>query len=321
MSNEEANPELEFTKVRDNLVKTLDELYIDPDTSISVPELADSNIPLSDCDYIKDYLTRIKMIVKDEPSDSSIVSYLQALDEEIKDLKNLKNKILSTHNLQDYNKEMRKLKNHVFTAHDELLTFKNIQRKFRQISFDEISKSLAEVNTELHQFRRLRGLANNALTEKIYENAVSKYKTLEDNYRNNFYTAICATILISLIMFVIKKWLVSEIGEAEFWVLKASVLIIGVTLISYYLKQSSHYQRLSDQNYQTQLELQAYPSFMESIPTNEAAAIRKELALKYFGKEIDGSTHKDISNLISDQMKNTTAMIKATTDVLKHKIS
>jgi len=319
MSNAEANSELEFTTARDNLVKTLDELYTDPKTSINVPEFEGGNIPLSDFDYINDYLTRIKTIVKDEPSDSGIVSYLQALDEEIKDLKNLKNKILSTNNSQDYNKEMRILKNHIFAAHNELVTFKNIQRKFHQISFDEISKSLAEIKKELNQFRRLRGLANNGLTEKIYENAVGKYKTLEDNYRKNFYTAICATILISLTMFIIKKWLVSEIGEAEFWVLKASNLIIGITLISYYLKQSSHYQRLADQNYQTQVELQAFPSYMESVPTNESAAIRKELALKYFGKEIDGSTHKDMSNLISDQMKNTTEMIKATTDVLKQK--
>ncbi len=93
---------------------------------------------------------------------------------------------------------------------------------------------------------------------------------------------------------------------------------MGITLISYFLKQSSHYQRLADQNYQTQVELQAYPSFMESIPTEEAASVRKELALKYFGREIDGSTHKDMSNLISDQMKNTTDMVKATTEAIKN---
>ncbi|HGF8498890.1 TPA: hypothetical protein ACJB9M_001870, partial [Acinetobacter baumannii] len=89
-------------------------------------------------------------------------------------------------------------------------------------------------------------------------------------------------------------------------------------LISYFIKQSSHYQRLADQNYQTQVELQAYPSFMESIPTEEAASVRKELALKYFGREVDGAAHKDMSNLISDQMKSTTEMVKATTEAIKN---
>ena len=94
------------------------------------------------------------------------------------------------------------------------------------------------------------------------------------------------------------------------------LLAVG-TLITYFLKQSAHYQRLADQNYQTQVELQAYPSFMESIPTDEAASVRKELALKYFGREIDGSVHKDMGNLVVDQMKSTTEMVKATTDAIK----
>ena len=100
-------------------------------------------------------------------------------------------------------------------------------------------------------------------------------------------------------------------------VLLCPIIALGITLITYFLKQSLHYKRLADQNYQTQVELQAYPSFMESIPTEEAAFVRKELALKYFGREIDGATHKDMSNLISDQMKSTTDMVKATTEAIK----
>lgn len=120
-------------------------------------------------------------------------------------------------------------------------------------------------------------------------------------------------------MLIFKKFLISwfSLSTIEFWILKVSILLVGVTLVSYFLKQSSHYQHLSDQNYQTQVELQAYPSFMESIPSNEAASVRKELALKYFGRELDGSTHKDMSNLVSDQIKSTTEMVKATTDILK----
>ncbi|MFP0859324.1 hypothetical protein ACLDYQ_19080 [Acinetobacter baumannii] len=57
---------------------------------------------------------------------------------------------------------------------------------------------------------------------------------------------------------------------------------------------------------------------MESIPTEEAASVRKELALKYFGREVDGAAHKDMSNLITDQMKSTTEMVKATTEAIKN---
>lgn len=172
---------------------------------------------------------------------------------------------------------------------------------------------------EVEDFRKNRAISENAKTEDIYNSAVTKYKKLEEEYRSRFYWSIAILLSISIFMFVIKQYLVDSIlSDLEFWIVKLSIIAVGITLISYFLKQSSHYQRLADQNYQTQVELQAYPSFMESIPTEEAASVRKELALKYFGREIDGAAHKDMSNLISDQMKSTTDMVKATTEAIKN---
>lgn len=198
--------------------------------------------------------------------------------------------------------------------------FVRVKEDFKTYSLNTLSSTILEVNNELTSFRRLRNIADNAKTEGIYNNAVMKYRDLEKGYRTYFYWAIGLTVTISLATFFAKKLLVPDfLGDIEFWVLKASIIVVGITLITYFLKQSAHYQRLADQNYQTQVELQAYPSFMESIPTEEAASVRKELALKYFGREIDGAAHKDMSNLISDQMKSTTEMVKAATDVLKAK--
>ena len=183
-----------------------------------------------------------------------------------------------------------------------------------------INESSKKIDEELRNFRKLRNIADNALTENIYDQAVTKYRGLEKDYRWYFYWALGLTVGISLGTFFLKNIVVPDfLGNVEFWVLKASIVVVGITLITYFLKQSAHYQRLADQNYQTQVELQAYPSFMESIPTGEAASVRKELALKYFGREIDGAAHKDMSNLIFDQMKSTTEMVKAATDVLKAK--
>ncbi len=178
---------------------------------------------------------------------------------------------------------------------------------------------MTRVNDELVSFRRLRNIADNARTENIYNNAVTKYRKLEENYRLFFYCGIAIILFLSVGLLTLKQILVPHIFSiVEFWAVKASILLVGITLISYFLKQSTHYQRLADQNYQTQVELQAYPSFMESIPTEEAANVRKELALKYFGREVDGTAHKDMSNLISDQMKSTTEMVKATTEAIKN---
>ncbi len=178
---------------------------------------------------------------------------------------------------------------------------------------------MTRVNDELVSFRRLRNIADNARTEDIYNNAVDKYRELEKNYRLYFYCAIAIILFLSVGLLTLKQILVPNLFSiVEFWAVKASILLVGITLISYFLKQSTHYQRLADQNYQTQIELQAYPSFMESIPTEEAASVRKELALKYFGREVDGAAHKDMGNLVSDQMKSTTEMVKATTEAIKN---
>ncbi|MGK7250335.1 hypothetical protein ACSNOU_14770 [Acinetobacter oleivorans] len=195
----------------------------------------------------------------------------------------------------------------------------DLKREFENLSLNALKPVIEEVNQELSKFRRLKNLADNARTEDFYDKAVEKYRKLENNYRLSFFIGLGIIIAISIVSFLFKKYLLEKyLGESEFWAIKISILLGGITLISYFLKQSSHYQRLADQNEQIQLELQAYPSFMESIPTEEAASVRKELALKYFGREIDAAAHKDMSNLISDQMKSTTDMVKATTEAIKN---
>lgn len=197
--------------------------------------------------------------------------------------------------------------------------YAEIKRSFKELSVNALSPIINEVNTELLSFRRLRNIADNARTENIYNNAVNKYRELENSYRSYFYWGIGILLCLSVGLLTLKKDLVPQLfSTIEFWAVKVSLLLVGITLISYFLKQSAHYQRLADQNYQTQVELQAYPSFMESIPTEEAATVRKELALKYFGREVDGAAHKDMSNIISDQMKSTTEMVKATTEAIKN---
>ncbi|OUY08724.1 hypothetical protein [Acinetobacter populi] len=187
----------------------------------------------------------------------------------------------------------------------------------------KIESTRNDLVKEVEDFRRLRNNADNAKTENIYNNAVVKYRKYEWGYRIAFFLTLALVFGVSL-WFWNSDYLNNIINQpsyassAIFWSVKITSLIACITLLTYFLKQSSHHQKLADQNYQTQLELQAYPSFMESIPTEEAASVRKELALKYFGREVDGAAHKDMSNLISDQMKSTTDMVKATTEAIKN---
>ena len=234
---------------------------------------------------------------------------------------------VSTEFIKEFEKERNEkleiLKYQLETLNKSIFSFRKLKENFNDYLRIYINQSVNSVNKELEVFRRLRNLADNAKTEDIYNSAVIKYRKAENNYRYLFLGTLIIVILVSL-----KLWDTDYINNiinqpsyaksAIFWSVKITTLIASITLITYFLKQSAHYQRLADQNYQTQLELQAYPTFMESIPTDEAASVRKELALKYFGREIDGTAHKDMSNLISDQMKSTTEMVKATTEAIKN---
>ncbi|WP_155757958.1 hypothetical protein [Acinetobacter rudis] len=215
--------------------------------------------------------------------------------------------------------ELENFSNQLLVLANYLSTIRDLNLEFNKYTTKLINQSIVDVNKELETFKRLRNIADNGLTEGIYNNAVLKYQKFEKKYRKYFYRTVATVLILAFLLLLFKSKVISalQIGDTEFWVLKVSLLVVGVTLISYFVKQSVHYQKLADQNYQTQIELQAYPSFMESIPTNEAASIRKELALKYFGREIDGSTHKDMSNLILDQMKSTTELVKASAEVVK----
>lgn len=197
----------------------------------------------------------------------------------------------------------------------------NCHTNFHHVLKGHLGDAYEELTNELHRFRKDRNIYENFKAEDFYSNAVNKYLKLERKYRKYFYRTILIVFILTILLFLFKSYLLQEpfkLDTTEIWTLKGSVILVGITLISYFLKQSVHYQKLADQNYQTQIELQVYPEYIKSIPTQEAALIRKELALKYFGREIDGAAHKDMSNLISDQMKNTTEMVKATTEAIKN---
>lgn len=212
--------------------------------------------------------------------------------------------------------DVKKLENSTKRFLDTNIEFIKIYSKLKNDKnreYEIIKNKNHELNRKLLDFE-------NRSTLSIYDQLTEKYRNSENTYRNYFYKGIIIVVIWTCLLFILKSKITESlnIGETDFWTFKVSLIIIGVTLISYFLKQSLHYQKLADQSQQTQAELSAYPDFMNSVPSEQAIDIRKELALKYFGKELDGSPHKDMSNLITDQMKSTTELVKATTEAIKN---
>lgn len=262
--------------------------------------------------------------------------YLSTKNHLVTENKKLKNDVTTTNqNMNKILEENTLLKIESENTHEKLKQEKSMSNKLNNnlnTSILERSKLTEDLNANILELEKTRDevaeLKNektalnerlqkelNKDTESIYDTMSQYYGKLENKYRWSFFITIAVVGLISIVLFNVD--IQNDAAKAQFIVLKISMVLIGVTLISYFIKQASHYQKLSEKNKQTHIELIALPSFIADMPQNDIYAIRKDLSSKYFGQEIDGSPHKDMSNLISDQMKNATELVKASAAMVK----
>ncbi|MGR0306007.1 hypothetical protein [Acinetobacter beijerinckii] len=104
----------------------------------------------------------------------------------------------------------------------------------------------------------------------------------------------------------------------KFITFKLAILIVGISLTTYFLRLSSFYQLKQEQAKQTKLELSAFPDFVSGMEPSIANNLRQELALKYFGKEIDKTMIEKNGDLLQEQIKAGTDLIKASAEMVKN---
>lgn len=179
--------------------------------------------------------------------------------------------------------------------------------------------ALSELNIELHQFRKLKEILANATTIQVYENAKRKYSWAFYIYLISFFTAIYATLHFSLYIIQQKNHYLNKLGMDiyDYWTIKISAIFIFITVITFLIKQATHYQKKKDEAERTMLELKALPSYLADLEPKDATNLRKDLASKYFGKNNDNSTLNEIGNIISEQLKNSTEVAKSSAEIIK----
>lgn len=195
------------------------------------------------------------------------------------------------------------------------------------------------------QLARYMNTVKNKPAVDLYDNINKDFEDLEKKYRNFFLTSIVITLFLAIaydpllgiggnvhsFACSINQNLVSgcaEIVKSELYpfnsdslkyiLYKLAILIVGVTLTTYFLRLSSFYQLKQEQAKQTKLELEAFPDYVSGMDKTVANNLRQELALKYFGKEIDQTQTDKIGDLIKDQLAAGTELIKASAEMVKN---
>lgn len=174
----------------------------------------------------------------------------------------------------------------------------------------QLKKQVEEVKILVEQTKNLK-------IHDYYDLAAKENQDKSDINRALFIFLILLSLIIIWFSMVTKGYF--GLSGYDYYFFKASLVLTSITLITYFLKQSVKYQKLADQCKQTKLELEAFPSYVANLSNEDplVADLRKELAMKYFGRDIDNKSNDETSNILQDQMKNTTEMVKAAMEVLK----
>ncbi|CAD9194163.1 hypothetical protein [Acinetobacter bohemicus] len=196
------------------------------------------------------------------------------------------------------------------------------------------------------QLARYTNTVKNKPAVALYDNINKNFENLEKKYRKYFLTSIVITLFLAIaydpllgiggnvhsFACSINQNLVSGCAEIvksklypfnsdslKYILYKLAILIVGVTLTTYFLRLSSFYQLKQEQAKQTKLELEAFPDYVSGMDKSVANNLRQELALKYFGKEIDQTQTDKIGDLMKDQLSAGTELIRASAELVKAK--
>lgn len=195
-----------------------------------------------------------------------------------------------------------------------------------QLIKHQIQPAIDEVKEKVKDFESVRLALEQRETNKIY---LDLYKKYNGEYRvNNFYffSTVIAAIFFTL-------YTTTEISNSpqfsdyktyrNFWVMfittKVLIATVTLTFCTLFLRRSSHAKKLKEQAYQTHVEINAFPIHVRSLDKADKDELIKELALKYFGKELDQTQNDKVGDLMKDQLAAGTELIKASAELVKAK--
>ncbi|MFV5507791.1 hypothetical protein [Acinetobacter sp. 197] len=173
----------------------------------------------------------------------------------------------------------------------------------------KFSKYFSEIQEGWEKIQQIK-------TENVYLNAYKKNNIRARSNEKKFIQTLYLSLFISLIL--IASFIFEKIDFQVFLTLKIMVFIFFGILVTYYLKLASHYRRLADQAEQTHLELLAFPQYVASLDPQKTNEIKEQLALKYFGKELDSTGYQKMGDAVQEQLKTSVELVKAVSVINSH---
>lgn len=209
-------------------------------------------------------------------------------------------------------KEVMQIQNVFYMFESSIRQKENIAR-----SVQELNSKVLEVDDRLKDLDVARMAVLGQKTEEIYSAASTNYLDAARNYEVIFYLLLLGSFLFTIISLSVNPY--TDLNKINFILTKVITITLVITLGTLFLRKAAHLRKLHEQANQTSLELQALPLYLRNISTEHHSEIYKELATKYFGKELDQTQNDKVGDLMKDQLAAGTELIKASAELVKAK--
>lgn len=212
-----------------------------------------------------------------------------------------------------------------------------VQDLYDRIEFiiekDELKKNLdiqrSEVGEAVRDIQSAKEALEGKLTEEIYSKAAKKYIMTARIYDVLWLVTLGGFYYLTSHLFEnfqitsIFKAIDKSSSEAQtlaifFFITKLTIVSIVITLVTIFIRRSSHFRKLHEQANQTSLELIALPNYLRQVDSKYHSEIYKEMIPKFFGKELDQSQNDKVGDLMRDQLAAGTELIKASAEMVKN---
>ncbi len=165
---------------------------------------------------------------------------------------------------------------------------------------------------------KLNDILKNEKTYEIYKQEESNNEERYNFYINwSIFIALGGAILSSVSRVIFTKcWVPQylcflEDNSIDYWIMKASIIFIAITGVTFCLKQAIHHQKKRDLAEKNRLELEALPTYMTYFNDEMKTEIYKDLLPKYFGQPIDNTHYTNMNSLIDEQLKLSNEILKS----------
>lgn len=214
------------------------------------------------------------------------------------------------------------LEKSIILLNSKILPIRISNQQSQQLIEENLAPKIKEIEEKIKDFESLRLALEHRETNQIYLDLHNKYKG--EFEKNNFYffgTLIVAVSITFLTSIKINSLNLFFTTELNYWVMfitvKLLILTITITLCTLFLRRASHAKKLHEQAYQTHVEINAFPIHVRSLKEEDKHELIKELALKYFGKELDQTQNDKVGDLMQEQLSAGTELIRASAEMLK----